>query len=76
MLSDSLTSTTLNDSEVAEAALQQMGENETFEERFAEFVVNNYKPAYFYSDLPADWDRSIENGSTIGINDFSMPGAN
>ena len=45
MLSDSLTSTTLNDSEVVEAALQQMGENETFEERFAEFVVNNYKPA-------------------------------
>lgn len=72
----SLTSTTLNYSEVVEAALQQMGENETFEEIFAEFVINNYKPAYFYSDLPADWDRSIENGSTIGINDFSMPGAN
>ena len=69
-------SSNLDYSAVIESALQQMGENETFEELFTEFVVNNFQPAYFYSNLPADWDRSIENGSTIGINDFSMPDAN
>lgn len=70
------TQTNLDYPAVIETALQQMGENDTFEELFAEFTVNNFAPLYFYDNIPASWDRITENGTTIGINDFSMPGAN
>ena len=70
------TQTNLDYPAVIEAALRQMNENDSFEELFSEFTVNNFAPRYFYDDIPASWDRITENGTIIGVNTFSMPGAN